>query len=77
MRRLVKITLGSQQLCQQDSAACSTAQGVVAHAGKLIIKQGILPQAANADSHTVLGIAVQLGLRTVRFLKVVQELLGM
>ena len=48
----------------------------MAHAGKLVIKQGVLAQAADAHSHAVLGVAVQLGLRTVRFLKVVQELLG-
>ena len=48
----------------------------MAHAGKLVIKQGVLAQAADAHSHAVLGVAVQLGLRTIRLGEVMQELLG-
>ena len=63
--RSVKIALGSQQLGQQHRAAGSAAQrGVV-----------ILTQTANADSHAVFQHTVQLGLRAVIFLKVMQELL--
>ena len=48
----------------------------MAHAGKLVVKQGVLPQTADAHGHAVLGVAVQLGLRTIGLGKVVQELLG-
>src|SRR5699024_4209434 len=72
----VQIALGCQQLGQQDAAAGRTPQGVVAHAGKLVVKEGVLPQAADADGHAVLGVAVQLGLGAVVLLKIVEELLG-
>ena len=75
-RRSVKIALGCQQLSQQHCAAGSAAQGVVAHAGELVIKQGVLTQTTDADGHAVLGVAVQLGLGTVVLLEVVEELLG-
>lgn len=69
-------SLCCQQLSQQHGTAGSAAQGVVAHAGELVVKQGVLAQAADADSHAVLGVAIQLGLRTIRLSEVVQELLG-
>ena len=74
--RRSQIPLGAQQLGQQDRAAGSAAQGVVAQTHELIVVLGVGPQAAQGDSHAALQLPVQLGLGTVGLLKVVEELLG-
>ena len=45
-------------------------------ADKLIIVQCVLAQTANGDAHAAFEVAVQLGLRTIVFFKIGQELFG-
>ena len=48
----------------------------MAQAHELVVVLGILPQTAQRDGHAVLQHPIQLGLGTVRLLKIVKELLG-
>ena len=72
----VHIALSAQQLGQQDRAAGSTPEGVVAQAHEFIVVLGVRTQAAQRDGHAALQLTVQLGLGTVWLLEVMDKLLG-
>ena len=74
--RSVKIALGSQYARPAAPRRRQRPrQRVVGQADELVVVLVILTQTANADSHAVFQHTVQLGLRAVIFLKVMQELL--
>ena len=70
------VSLGAQQLGQQDRAAGGAPEGVVAQAHELVVVLAVGAQAAQGDGHAALQIPVQAGLGPVGLLKVVEELLG-
>lgn len=73
---MIDIALGAQQLGQQDSAACSTPQGIVGQAHELIVILCVLTEPPHGNRHSAFQLTVQLGLGTVWLLEVMDKLLG-
>ena len=73
---LVKIALCSEELSEQNAAACCTAESVVGEAYELVIVLRILAETSRRNCHAALDVAVEFSLRTVVLLEVVDELLG-
>ena len=71
----VQVSLCTEQLCHQNSAASGAAQRIMRETDKLDVVLGIRAQAADRNGHTVLQIAIQAGLRTVILAEIMQELL--
>ncbi len=73
---LLNIAICAQQLCQQNSTPGGPTKGIVAQPHKFVVILGILPQTAQRHRHAPLQHPVQTGLGAVRFLKIVEKLLG-
>ena len=70
------IAFSVKKLCDQNCAACGTAQSIVRETDELIVVHGVLAQTTDRHAHTAVKIAVELCLGAVVFLKVGDELFG-
>ena len=70
------IALIAEKLSEENAAAGSTAECVVAEANELIVILSVLAQTADRNGHAAFHVAVNSGLGTVILGELVQELLG-